>query len=228
MKRMAFTMIELVLVIVVLGILAALAIPRLESDHRQDAADNLLSAIRYTQHLALMDNKNDRTGSGLKAPIRTNWQRALWHMRFSSYDGGAKWFYTISSSQDADANVDQNEVAVDPSNGKIMYNLAGDDEIGPNESPNIFISELYGINAVDFTNCTGATGRTRNSNTARHIAFDYAGRPHKGIYGASNNYATVMHQDCIIHFTFLNNSTPIDININQETGYAFIVGQIDS
>jgi len=49
MKHSAFTMIELVLVIVVLGILAALAMPRLERDLRQEAKDNLLSAIRYTQ-----------------------------------------------------------------------------------------------------------------------------------------------------------------------------------
>lgn len=227
-NRLAFTMLELVMVIVVLGILAAVALPRLDSDKRQEAADSLLSTIRFTQSIALMDNRNDRTGSGLFAPVRTNWQRSLWHIRFSSYAGGTKWFYTVSSSVDGTGNVDQNETAIDPSNGKFMYNFAGDGTIDPSESPNIFISEKFGINNVDFSNCTGALGRTRSSNTARHVAFDYMGRPHKGIYLATHDYATVMHSNCIIRFTFVNGGDPLDIQINSETGYAFVVGQPDS
>ncbi len=227
-KRSAFTMLELIMVIVVLGILAVIAMPRLDSDRRQEAADNILSSIRYTQSLALIDNKNDRTGSGLVVAMRTNWQRGLWHIRFSSYNGGNKWFYTISSSRDGDGNVDQDETTIDPSNGKFMYNLAGDGTIDASESPNIFISEMYGVNNVDFSNCTGATGRNQGANTARHIAFDYMGRPHKGIYAATNDYATVMHADCIIRFTFLDGNIPLEININSETGYAYIVGQADS
>ena len=227
-NKRAFTMLELVMVIVVLGILASLALPRLDNDRRQEAADNLLSTIRFTQSLALMDNKNDRTGSGLFAPIRTNWQQALWHIRFGSYAGGTKWFYTVSSSNDADGNVDQNETAIDPNNGKFMYNRAGNGVIDISESPNIFISEKFGINGVDFSACTGALGSTRTSNAATHVAFDYMGRPHKGIYGATNNYSRVMHDDCLIRFTFLDGGDALEIQINSETGYAFIVGQPDS
>ncbi len=226
-KRLAFTMLELVMVIVVLGILAALAMPRIDRDLRQDAANTILSSIRYTQHLALMDNKNDRTGSGLKAELRTNWQQGLWHLRFGSYDGGEGWFYTVSSSQDANNNVDKIETALDPASGKHMYHLAGDDTLDDaDESPNIFISRNFGINNVDFTNCTGSIGRTQSANTASHIAFDYMGRPHKGIYGATNDYATVMHADCTIRFEFIDTDlAPLDITIEKETGYAFIVLQ---
>lgn len=59
MKHPAFTMIELVFVIVVLGILSALAMPRIDRDLRQEAKDNILSSIRYTQHLALIDEKTN-------------------------------------------------------------------------------------------------------------------------------------------------------------------------
>ena len=75
-NRQAFTMLELVIVITVLGILAALAIPRMQRDLRQEAADNLVSAIRYTQHLAMMDDKTD--------PGNSMWQRRYWHIRFST------------------------------------------------------------------------------------------------------------------------------------------------
>jgi prepilin-type N-terminal cleavage/methylation domain-containing protein len=228
-KKLAFTMLELVMVIVVLGILASLALPRLDTKKRQEAADNILSSIRFTQSLALMDNKNDRTEAGLASnAVKRNWQKALWHIRFGSYDGGTKWFYTVSSSMDGDINVDKDETAIDPSNGKFMYNLAGDGVIGDDESPNIFISEKYGIDNVDFSNCTGGIGSLNSSNTATHVAFDYMGRPHKGIYGATYDYATVMHDDCIIRFTFLDGSEPLEIQINSETGYSFVVGQEDS
>jgi len=220
-KKYAFTMIELVIVIVVLGILAALAIPRLERDIRQEAADNILSAIRYTQHLALIDDKTD--------PSDANWQKKFWHLRFARYDSSV-WFYTISSNVGAAANdnPDNNtnialvETAIDPATGKHMYHRAGDstleDEI--DESPTIFIGEHYGVNAITFQGgCTGG----------QLIAFDYLGRPHVGIYSGKNDYRSYMSSDCTMVFSFEDsNVDPVSITIEKETGYAFIVGQPNS
>lgn len=227
-QKSAFTMLELVMVIVVLGILAALALPRIERDIRSEVSDNLLSAIRHTQHLALMDNKNLPTDPSTLT--RANWQRGFWHIRFGSYDGGDKWFYTISSSQDGDANVDRAETAIDPANGKYMYHLAGDATLDESdESPAIFISENFGINNVDFSQCTGKIGSVQSNNASAHVAFDYLGRPHKGIYLATNDYATVMHENCTIEFEFEDTSIdPLLITIENETGYAYIVGQDNS
>ena len=108
MKKPAFTMLELVFVIVVLGILAALAMPRLDRDLRQEAKDNILSAIRYTQHLALID---DKTVPG------TAWQANLWKIAFDS-DGSS---YTISSGATA---------ALDPINGQAMDGTSPNTLIG--------------------------------------------------------------------------------------------------
>ena len=41
-NKKAFTMVEAVMVIVVMGVLAAVAMPRLESDRRQEAIDQIL------------------------------------------------------------------------------------------------------------------------------------------------------------------------------------------
>jgi prepilin-type N-terminal cleavage/methylation domain-containing protein len=61
MKRYAFTMLELVFVIIVIGILAVLAMPNFRGNPLQTAAEQVASHIRYTQHLAMVDDKFDPT-----------------------------------------------------------------------------------------------------------------------------------------------------------------------
>jgi len=211
-KRPAFTMIELVFVIVVLGILAALALPRLERDLRQEAKDNLLSAIRYTQHLALIDDKTNPTDT--TDPAYPNWQRKLWKITFSTSADNLANFYTISSDLNGNGAVSKNETAIDPANGKYMYNLGSDTTIDEDESPNIFIGKTYGINSMNFSGgCAGA----------QHIAFDHLGRPHNGIGTATNDYGTYMASDCNIVMGFADGSIKdLNISIATETGYVTI------
>jgi len=119
-QKSAFSMIELVMVIVVLGILAVLAIPRMDRDLRQEAADNILSAIRYTQHLALIDDKTD--------PFDPNWQSTLWNISFAA-DGSN---YSVTSA---------GVFAVDATSGKLMDGT----DTG---SPDVLLLKKYGIDTV--------------------------------------------------------------------------------
>ena len=75
MKK-AFTMIELVFVLVVIGILAAAIIPRMQTNPVQEAAIDLVSKIRYTQHLALIDDKYDTSDA--------NWFKNRWQIVFTN------------------------------------------------------------------------------------------------------------------------------------------------
>ena len=210
----AFTMIELVFVIVVLGILAALALPRMDRDLRQEAADNILSSIRYTQHLALNDDKTD--------PFVGDWQKSLWTIRFAS-DGD---HYTIGSDTNRLGNINKTEAAIDPINGKYMYNNTATPQ--NDESPNIFLNKKYGITTIAITAGCGNPAGTAISTL--HIAFDNLGRPFRGVSGATNNYDRYVTQDCNLTFSAANAfpGNPIVITISRETGYAYIVGEEDS
>lgn len=158
MKKPAFTMLELVFVIVVLGILAALAMPRLDRDLRQEAKDNILSAIRYTQHLAMMD---DKTVPG------TAWQANLWKISFQN-DGS---YYTISSGA---------TVAPDPINGQAMDGTSPNTLIGKKYSVD---SVSGGCSTVGFDNLgrpfTNMTGSTytgyMDSNCNILVTFEQTG-----------------------------------------------------
>jgi len=214
MKRSAFTMLELVFVIIVLGILAALAMPRLDRDLRQEAADNILSAIRYTQHLALMDNKHKFDDA--------KWQQRFWHIYFGTCTDNDK-FYAIGSDDNMEnstnARVDKSEAAIDPVNGKYIWwqdaqdcSNGGDNTV----SPNIFISKKYGIKAIN------KSGGCNNS----YMGFDYLGRPYVSAFPSSStpDNSGYMTQACIVTFTLSDNST-FSISIEPETGYAYISDQ---
>ncbi len=210
-EQTAFTMLELVMVIVVLGVLAAVAIPRMERDLRQEAGDNILSAIRYTQHLALMDNKIN--------PDDGQWQMTLWQIRFSSYTEGDKtrWFYTVASNMAKNTgNISKNDAAIDPIDGKFMWNLGGDATVDADESPSIFIGKKYGINSIRFSGGCAV---------GQHIAFDHLGRPHTDIFTATNVFDKLMTSDCTLTFGFENGENDLSITIARETGFAQIVGQ---
>ncbi|WP_294957173.1 type II secretion system protein [Sulfurovum sp.] len=213
MGKKAFTMIELVLVIVVLGILAALAIPRMERDLRQEAADNVLSAIRYTQHLALVDDKHKFDNP--------KWQERFWHIVFGSCTGSDK-YYMVGSDDDmtgsTNAYFTQNEAALDPTTGKPMFWTNGVDCSNGGDSTvsaSIFISKKYGINSI------GTSGGCGNL----YLGFDHLGRPYGDKFPNSGtpDYNGTITGDCNITFGFSDSSiTDFSIIIKKETGYAYI------
>jgi len=101
MKRSAFTMLELVFVIIVIGILAVLAMPNFNRHPLQEAAEQVASHIRYTQHLAMVDDKFD--------PADGNWWKRKWQFKITgtSYD-------VFSDSVTINGSVDAGEAAIDP------------------------------------------------------------------------------------------------------------------
>ena len=218
----AFTMLELIMVIVVLGILASLALPRMERDYRTEAADNILSAIRYAQHMALMDN--------VVLPGKAKWQRRFWRFgKEGCSDNGI--FYYVASDKNMGGNIDLGEAAIDPANANWMMGINGKDcesdlseqvfSDGRAASKNIFLTKLYGISEGKMTFSDSCKG---TSSTKGHVAFDYLGRPHAGITSLDQaQYSSFLSADCNITLKYENAElSETVITIEKETGRAYI------
>jgi len=213
MLKRAFTIIELVFVIVVLSILASVAIPRLNRDYREEVANSIISSLMYTKHMALIDNVTN--------PLDNRWQRAFWRFGIQSCsDDGI--FYYIASDKNYGGNINGNESVIDPSNGKIMMGSNTKpckNTINNNASKNIFLTKNYGITdeMISFNNCKPIG----NSNTqAKHIGFDYFGRLHRGFSRSNSpNFSSRVHSDCQIKISFPNDLDDIIITIQSNTGH---------
>lgn len=217
MKK-AFTMIELVFVIVIIGILAAVIIPNTNSDRARDAAIQLASHIRYTQHLAMLDDKFDAND--------TVWYKKRWQITFNKgTDTNDKWSYTIfsDSAGSSTGSPDKSEVAVNPLNPSkkltggfngTSFIHTGDDEA----TAEMNLGQKYGITDVVFSHACQFYGSTK-------IAFDHLGRPLKGAFeNYSSAYPTasrIIQQQCVI--TLVNSESNASIAIEPETGYAHIL-----
>jgi len=75
--RKAFTMLELIFVIVVIGIISAVVLPRTDSNALSEAATDLVSKISYAQHLYRKEDKFGENASGV------DWFKRRWQIRFT-------------------------------------------------------------------------------------------------------------------------------------------------
>lgn len=190
-------MLELIIVIVVAGVLAVTVIPRLERNRLHAAVQQVARHLRYTQHLAMVDDMYDAT-----KPL---WYKAMWRISFRSHN-----CYVVSSNTDFGLNYDRNESATDPLTKTLLYS---DTDCVQESSDNhdMFLSDKYGIDSIEFENTCGNN---------RFIAFDHLGRPHKTL-GSIND---LVSSECKI--TLHTGTRKGVISIMPETGYVR-VGSID-
>jgi len=219
-NKSAFTMIELVFVIVILGIIASIAMDRMDRDLRQEASETILSHIRLAQQLALSDDKHQVNND-------VNWYTRYWQMEYLPCDNG-DFFYRVGSHSSSGWGIDDKEEATtDPTDGKYIWSDSTCSPPPSNDtSENVFLTKKFGITNIDNTGgCSAVTD----------IGFDYLGRPYNGIaMPPSADFSNIMTQDCNLTFTLSTdqdndgNSDTFTITIEAETGHSFIVGQDNS
>ena len=213
MKK-AFTLLELVFVIMVVGILAAILIPKTERSPLQEAGVQLLSDIRYTQHLAIMDDKFSSTDP--------NWYKKRWQILFGkNVNSNSTWAYTIFSDTSGTSTGDANEIeiAINPMNPnqRMTGGYTGANVLDYNNKNFVGMKKLnlgsnYDVDDIQFT-------------CGQRIAFDHIGRPMRGdqstmtgAYHAGTD--RLLKKVCSI--TLKEGTESVVISIEPETGYASI------
>nr|WP_314469464.1 prepilin-type N-terminal cleavage/methylation domain-containing protein [uncultured Campylobacter sp.] len=217
MIKKAFTMLELVVVIVVIGIIAAAALPRINDDHIAEAADQVVSHIRYTQHLAMQDSKFD--------PTDARWFRKRWSITFTQAafcGGGNEWRYSVYHDDgNTTGNLNSvNEVARDPldPNRFMSSGWAGIANADcANVSNKYNLTTNFGITNVQFRGVCGQAG-------LQTLSFDEFGRPMRSVStpnggGATRGYNRLVYngQNCQIVLTTARRTATI--TIAPETGF---------
>lgn len=248
MKK-AFTMLELVFVIVIVGILSFVAASSFQRNTLREAADQVVGHIRYTQHLAMMDDKFVPSEEMSSAPTGSNsacisrgastnkkcnamfWYLGRWQIKFSN-----QWYSimadSVNSSYDGNPNASSTniEIARDPldANKYLIgdnpsYFFSGTKPERMND--NLDLETKYGIKNVIISGGTGSS--------ASRIIFDNLGRPYRGDTKLSNSSYLKNPADGLaespINVILCQKSdcsdNNITITIEPETGYTYISSQ---
>ena len=228
MKKRAFTMIELIFVVVVVGILAAIMIPKLNRNASREAANQILTHIRYTQHLAMQDDKYENFISNQSKP----WFKLRWGITFNetslkecSIDkpGVKTWKYSVFFDKSVNGNINsESEVANDIyKSGKLLSGGWSSGIVTETTckkwNKELNLGKRFGITSVDFKDgCSGM----------QTINFDEMGRPMKVVSvtknrGAKRPYDRLLKKDCKITITDKRGNQTI-ITIEKESGFASI------
>lgn len=219
MKK-AFTMIEIIFVILVIGILAAVIASRGGPSSLDLAAEQVAQHIRYTQHLAMVDDVYDPNDAYDPATKKYGWFKKRWQISFQKHeDSNYKWGYIVFSDKKGEHSGKPNpeEIAKDPLSGKYISNgFTGLTYDSNRTEKSANLGETYGINdeqGITLSDSCKFSGSSR-------IAFDYLGRPLKGdISSYSKPYVhnRLISEPCVI--TLHKGLDSKSITIEPETGY---------
>lgn len=246
MKK-AFTMIELVFVIVIVGIISVMIAPSFDRNNLREAADQLVSHIRYTQHLAMMDNKFMSSEKASSMPVGSNaactsrgantikkcnamfWYLGRWQLKFSN-----QWYSVMSDSANSSYDGNPNASSI---NIEVARDLIDTNKYLIGSNPSYFFSgtkpervnESLDLNNEYSVKKVIISGGT--SSSASRIIFDNLGRPYRGDTKLSNvGYLKSLADGLAttrITIALCNESNCLDRNITiaiePETGYTHIL-----
>ena len=212
--RKAFTMLEFLIVLLIIGILSVAIIPSMKSNKLREAAIQVVSHIKYTQHLAMVDDKFNASDN--------NWYKKRWQIIFANYkhkkpSEKINVAYSIFSDTSLSGKPDLSEIAKDTSDLNSILsgghsNLRNVDF--NNLNAKLSLSDTYGITSYRLSGgCSGA-----------RISFDHFGRPIKGDLSTSSTpyrKNKLIKSQCKVKL--ITADANITIAVEPESGYAHIL-----
>lgn len=201
-------MIELVFVIVVIGIITAVMLPRIDRDNVYEAAQQVVSHIKYTQHLAMMDNRYNDTNA--------SWHNERWQITFTQCAAPSVMYSVYSDKFPFGGLPARAEAALDPLSRLPLYHNNCNPTAGTDDDK-VDLEANYNISILDVSGCLDNAG-----NTAQRIGFDTLGRPFFNVSTAVSATDTYMTTACNIILA-VDNDSNVTIRIEPETGYTHIV-----
>ena len=215
----SFTLLELVIVLVTIGIIATASYPRYQEQQLVLATSQIVDHIRYTQHLALTDHKFDIH--------KREYYKGRWQIVFSkSVFTDNQPAYTIFSDHDFgrgySGDPTKTEIAKSPLDrtklmtggyGRNVLDIRSNSFLGDKK---LNVGKTYGITKIKLS------GGCRYA----RISFDKMGRPFfgdpstmTGPYSARTN--RLIQRDCLI--TVYRGSKSKTIIVTPETGYVHTI-----
>jgi len=177
-KTSAFTLLEVLIVVIIIGILAATLSFDFTPNKLELARDQLIKDIRYTQSLALKDDKYIPFPlSNSKKDLNQSkyWFKSWWHLRITNASD-AIYYYIFSDKADDDTtnfdkNYDeQNELALNPLTKKYFIGIP--QFSNQKYSPELNLSS-YGVKRVEFSGYSASSMGDKGDRI--HLLFDNLG-----------------------------------------------------
>lgn len=220
----AFTLFELVLVVLILGLMVSITQISLKQDRLIQGAKQILNDIYYVRSLAMIQE----SFRGLELAVaKREWYKSRWQLYFiNSAATNYEQTYTIFLDKNGDGNANlgkteiniDREIAVDIINPKKLMNSGQSGVIDKNDNKTtqrFNILKKFGIKKVEFKgSCRGST----------KIIFDEKGRlysPLRTSQGIYDKNLAKTNQECIIRLTSTQENQ-ICIAINPLSGFAYI------
>ncbi|WP_291953042.1 Tfp pilus assembly protein FimT/FimU [Campylobacter sp.] len=220
----AFTLLELILVCIILSLIFSMAYFYVKPDYLRLGAEQILNDIKYTKHLALMQNDFRVKDFNI---AKREWFKAKWQLYFiksqSATNNEQTYTIFLDKNGDGNANLGKNminkdkEIAIDLLNPNLLMNSGQSGVItqaNAKTNSKYNIEQSYGISKVLFEgSCKGST----------RLIFDDFARLYSPLKNSLRTYDKLLNfkNDCIIKLSN-KKEKHICILINPQTSYAYI------